>query len=150
LAGNDELYYYLGSISEESYNDPEFLTEFDYGENGLRRLMLEKNRGTFEEIQDLKIKLKHLEIEEQEFYDMWKVIQDKALKETKIAPTILIKPTELSTYKNLVDVLDEMLVCNIGFYAIVELDDGDRHLLYTKTGNPEYLTEEKRSQLDNK
>jgi biopolymer transport protein ExbD len=32
---------------------------------------------------------------------------------------VLIKPTKLSTYRNLVDVLDEMAICNVPTYAIV-------------------------------
>ena len=150
LGANDELFYYLGLIDETVYNNPDFLINTDYGVNGLRQLMLEKNKGTYELIQDLKTKQKNLEINDAEFSEQWKEIQDKAMKETKIAPTILIKPTELSTYKNLVDALDEMLVCNVGFYAIVDLDDGDRYLLFKKTDNPEYLTEQQREQANTK
>jgi hypothetical protein len=40
-----------------------------------------------------------------------------------------------------VDALDEMLVTNIGAYAIVDLNDGERYLLYKKTNNPDYLTD---------
>lgn len=32
---------------------------------------------------------------------------------------VIIKPTKQSTYKNLVDVLDEMAICNVPTYAIV-------------------------------
>ena len=148
LGANDELYYYAGLIDDAGgYDNREFLVATDYGETGLRKLLLEKNKGTYELIQDLKIKLKNLEIKEEEFYAKSKEIQEDAIKKTKIAPTILIKPTELSTYKNLVDALDEMLVCNIGAYAIVDVADGDRYLLYHKTGNPEYLTEQQLNQL---
>ena len=150
LGANDELYYFLGMIDEASYKDPDFLVTSNYDEDGLRKLLLEKNAGTFELIQELKVRLSNLEMTEQEFYDQSKTIQERAIKELKIAPTVLIKPTDFSTYKNMVDALDEMLVCNIGVYAIVDLDDGDRFLLYSKTGNPEYLTEQQRSQLDKK
>jgi len=148
LGANDELYYYTGLIDDAGgYDNPNFLITTDYSETGLRKLLLEKNEGTYELIQDLKEKMKNLEITENEFYEKSKQIQEKAMKETKIAPTILIKPTELSTYKNMVDALDEMLVCNIGAYAIVDLTDGDRYLLYNKTGNPDYLTEQQLGQL---
>jgi len=150
LGANDELFYYLGLIEETSYSNPDFLIKSGYDIDGLRQLLLEKNKGTYELIQELKIKQKNLEINAVEFSEKWKEIQDVAMKETKIAPTILIKPTELSTFKNLVDALDEMLVCNIGFYAIVDLDDGDRFLLYKKTDNPEYLSEQQQSQVDTK
>jgi hypothetical protein len=34
---------------------------------------------------------------------------------------VLIKADDSSTYKNLVDILDEMSICNIGRYAIVDI-----------------------------
>jgi len=42
--------------------------------------------------------------------------------------------------------LDEMLVCNIGAYAIVDLEPGDRYLLYQKTQDADYLTDQQRAQ----
>jgi len=59
----------------------------------------------------------------------------------------MIKPSDLSTYKNMVDALDEMLICNISSYAIVDLDKGDRILLTKKTGNKQFLTEEERNTI---
>jgi len=32
---------------------------------------------------------------------------------------VIIKPSKKSTYRNLVDVLDEMAICNVPTYAIV-------------------------------
>ena len=149
LGANDEIYYYLGMIDEkgEAYDNPDFLKPTGYGDNGLRQLMLEKNKGTYELIQDLKLKLKNLEIKEEEFYAVQAEIQKDAMKEKKIAPSVMIKPTDFSTYKNMVDALDEMLVCNIGAYTIMDIADGDRHLLYSKTGNLDYLTEDQRVKL---
>ncbi|MFN8164634.1 MAG: hypothetical protein U0X76_00280 [Bacteroidia bacterium] len=42
---------------------------------------------------------------------------------------VLIKPDETSKYKNLVDILDEMLVCNVARYAIVDLSDSEKELI---------------------
>jgi len=151
LGENDELFYYTGMIdstnSKAQYNDTTFLKRTDYSPEGLRKLLLEKNKGTYELIQDLKLKKTNLQINDSTFNNEVKRIQDEAMKVTKIAPTVMIKATEKSTYRNLVDALDEMLVTNIGAYAIVDISDGERYLLYTKTGNPNYLTDKQRSQL---
>ena len=40
-----------------------------------------------------------------------------------------IKGTDESSYKNLIDALDEMQICNISRYAIVDITDGDKFLL---------------------
>ena len=34
---------------------------------------------------------------------------------------VLIKPSKKSTYKNLVDILDEMVICGVKTYAIVDI-----------------------------
>jgi biopolymer transport protein ExbD len=142
LAGNDSIYYYEGNLTKDKYEDPNFLVQTTYGPEGLRKLLLEKNRGTYEKIQELKIKLQDGLIVDSIFRQQSKEIQDNAMKVQKIAPSVMIKPTDLSTYKNMVDALDEMLVCNIGAYAVVELVDGDHYLLFKRTDNGLYLTEE--------
>ena len=42
---------------------------------------------------------------------------------------VVIKPTDGSSYRNMVDVLDEMQICSIGKYALVDMTDGDTFLL---------------------
>ncbi|MDR0546337.1 MAG: biopolymer transporter ExbD [Dysgonamonadaceae bacterium] len=147
LGAENTLYYYTGMPNEDGsdYKNPNFLTETTYKADGLRDLLLKKNAGTYEAIQELKAKKEREEITEEVFREESKKVQDEA-KKAKKAPTIMIKATELSTYKNLVDVLDEMLICNIGAYAIIDISDGDRYLLYEKTKYGEYLTEKQRAE----
>jgi biopolymer transport protein ExbD len=148
LAGNDEIYYYEGAIQEDgsSYADPNFLKQTTYGAEGIRQFLLQKNAGTYQQIQELKTKFKAKEITEAQLVEESKVIQDKAMKELKIAPTVMVKATDQSSYKNLVDALDEMLITNIGVYAVINLEDGDRYLLYKKTNDGNYLTPEQIAQ----
>jgi hypothetical protein len=42
---------------------------------------------------------------------------------------VIIKATDKATYKNLIDALDEMEICNIGVYVIDTITKGDRFLL---------------------
>ena len=46
---------------------------------------------------------------------------------------VLIKASDFSTYKNLIDALDEMQICNIGRYAIVDIAAGDLRLMQDLT-----------------
>ncbi len=41
----------------------------------------------------------------------------------------MIKATDESNYKNLIDVLDEMLICNVARYAIVEMSPLESKML---------------------
>jgi hypothetical protein len=43
----------------------------------------------------------------------------------KSSPIVIIKVTDQATYKNLIDILDEMAICNIGSYAIVDITPDD-------------------------
>jgi hypothetical protein len=55
--------------------------------------------------------------------------QVKKIRNDKNGQVVIIKPTDESTYKNLVDALDEMQICSIGIYAIVGLEEPDRYLM---------------------
>ncbi len=149
LGANNELYYYEGMIEDEngvsSYDDPDFLKQSSFGAEGIRQLLLDRNSLAYGQIQELRQQLKDLDITDEQFREQWKEVQDKA-KEEKKAPTVMIKPTDLATYKNMVDALDEMLIANIGAYAVTDIADGDRYLLYKKTGNPDYLTDAQKAE----
>ena len=145
LGANDELYYYLGIPKDEStYTDSTYLVTSSYGADGIRKFLLEKNKGTYERIQELKAQLNAGVFVDSVFRAKSREVHESA---KEYAPTVMIKPTELSTYKNMVDALDEMLICNIGAYAIIDLTDGDRFFLYQRTGNKDYLTEAGRTEL---
>ena len=45
------------------------------------------------------------------------------------SPIVMIKASDDASYKNLIDVLDEMQICNISKYAIVDMTEGDTFLL---------------------
>jgi biopolymer transport protein ExbD len=47
---------------------------------------------------------------------------------------VLIKPTDESRYKNVVDILDEMTISNISRFALVEATPADINLIKTKQG----------------
>jgi biopolymer transport protein ExbD len=154
LGSDNQLFYYEGmpkdeKTGEDHYKDPNFLqaSAYDESENGLRAYLLKRNAGTYEQIQELKVQLQNQEIPDSIFRQKSKEIYDEAKTNPNITvPTVIIKPTDASTYKNMVDVLDEMLVTNIGAYAIIDLQEGDRYLLYMKTGDPQYLSEEQLAQ----
>jgi biopolymer transport protein ExbD len=147
LGANDEIYYYEGLIAQDgsSYEQyDQFLKKTGWGKDSIRAYLKDRNKGTYEAIEALRAELKDQKITEEDFNARSKEIQDDANKVKKIAPTVMIKPSDFASYKNMVDALDEMLICNIGSYAIVDLDKGDRILLNKKTGRPDYLTEDDR------
>ncbi len=149
IGTDNRVFYYTGKLQEENYQDSAFLKETTYGEDGIRQILLQKNKGTYEQIQELKQRRSVGEIDAKLYDTLSTQIQKRANEELKIAPTVLIKPVDESVYANMIDVLDEMLITNIGFYQVTDLSDGDRYLYYTKTGDETALSPAQKEQVAN-
>ena len=121
LGEDNKVYYYFG---EPDYEHIESLKVTDYSPTGLRDVLLERNFDVVQQVKALKVKKLNKEISEDEFKK-----QASDIKGSKEAPVVLIKATDDASYKNLVDALDEMQICNIGKYAIVDITDGDKFLI---------------------
>lgn len=119
LGEQDKVYYYAGLADYQNYAS---LKETDY--IGLRNFLLERNDRVASEIKDLKQKYHRKEINDEEFRS--KVTETKRSKE---GLNVVIKATKDSNYKNLVDALDEMQICAVDKYTIVDMEDGDNFLL---------------------
>lgn len=121
LGAENKIYYFLGIPDIET---PNFLTETDYSADGLRRVLLDKNKEVVMEVSELKDKKMRLQISEEEYNE-----QVKELKGKPGTPVVIIKPLDNSNYNNLVSALDEMLIASVGKYAIADLDDNDKKIL---------------------
>ena len=121
LADNDIVYYYFGF---PQYDDYTSLVKTDYSPDGLRKMLAERNGRVVKKIADLRMQKLRKTISDEDFVE-----QSNELRNAKDGLVVIIKPTDASTYKNLVDVLDEMQICSIGKYAIVEVEDGDFTLI---------------------
>ena len=121
LSENDQVFYYWG-IPE--YQNPNFLQKTDLGVSGLRNILLEKNNVLAQQVQVLKQKRYKKEISEEQFKN-----ELSELKKSKESITVIVKPTNSSTYNNLVKTLDEMQICSVGKYAIVDPEAGDNYLI---------------------
>lgn len=126
LAGKDKIYYYEG---QPNYDDPASLKETSYDANGIRSQLLKKNYEAVQKVNELKQDKANLKITEEEFKK--KVLEIKGGKKT---PTVIIKATDDSSYKNLIDALDEMQICNIGKYVITEITSQDKELIAKRSG----------------
>lgn len=123
LGEDNKVYYYEGM---PTYEDWTTLKETTYSPDGLRALLLERNSAIVTQMRELrKEKAENKRMSEDEFKERAKEIKGNKDK----AQVVVIKPTAESNYRNLVDALDEMQICSIDIYAIVDLADGDKFLL---------------------
>lgn len=123
LGANDKVYYYFGQITPEMYDNPKSLQETDYA--GLREVLLDRNMIAMNEIRVLTQQKHAKEITEEEFN-----ARVAEIKKDPEGQVVMIKPTDHSTYENMIDALDEMQITNIGIYNLLEMTEGDTFLLY--------------------
>ncbi len=124
LGKDNKVFYYEGT--RENDIDP-VLNQTDFSPKGMRQFLIKKNYDIMVKVRDLKLKKDAKKLSEEDFEKQkTEIISDKK------APIILIKGTVDSSYKNLIDALDEMAICNIGRYAIVDITPFDLELLAKK------------------
>ena len=136
VAGNNKIYHVDGL---PNYSDPSILQETTWGADGIRKVL--QNHQTedvsipVQEILADKRKLDQKMLNDSKFTQ---AEYDKALSKIKGGEvdgqkiptlTIIIKATDKASYKNLVDVLDEMQICSIGKYVIDKINPQDLELL---------------------
>lgn len=124
LGEDNKVFYYEGV---PNYEDWTTLKETTYSPEGLRALLLERNSVIVDQIRALRKEKAELgkKMSDTDYKDRAKEIRGNKEK----AQVVVIKPTADSNYRNLVDALDEMQICQIDIYAIVDLADGDKFLL---------------------
>lgn len=121
LGADNKLYYYEG---EPNYKDYTSLKETSYTPDGIRSILLQKNAAAVNKVRALKLQKLDLKISEEEYRK-----QVSEIKSGKDTPTVIIKATDDASYKNLIDALDEMQICNIGKYVITDIAEADEFLM---------------------
>ena len=121
LGGDDRVFYYTG---EPNYEDYTSLKETTYEADGLRAMLMGRNADIVAKIKALKAEKLEKKFSDEEYNE-----RAMKIKDVNTAPVVMIKATDDSTYENLVDALDEMQICSISKYAIVDITEGDEFLL---------------------
>jgi biopolymer transport protein ExbD len=132
LTKDNRIFYYKGEFILP--NDPKGrpatqLEETDFSTNGLHKILTELNKSAIEEIKQLEEKAKRKEIPDSTFKRL--VMEAKGKKE---ALTVLIKTDDQATYKNFVDVVDELNLSMVGKYVTVDMMPQEYELLKQKLG----------------
>ncbi len=89
MGENNKMVYYMGLLNAPKIGPKDIA----YGKNGIRRELLTQKKAV--------------------------LAYSTALGKPKNGIIVIIKPTKKSTYRNLVDMLDEMAIAGVETYAIV-------------------------------
>jgi biopolymer transport protein ExbD len=133
ISGNDKIYYYFGLADPKKPPLPQ-LIETNYSKDGIRKMLLQRNKLVFKAVYDLKLKVTK---GEEVMADTTLARKIKELKKTTDpeAPIILIKADEKAKYKNLVDIIDEMAICTVANYAVVDINDTEKQMMAGSSGS---------------
>ncbi len=127
LTKDDALYYYYGEFYPKDNvkgNPPTQLSKTDFSKDGLRKILLDKNKPTRDAVLKLQDKLKRREIAD----TTYKRLSSKE-RGAKEALTVLIKSDDKAIYKNVIDLIDELNISMIGKYAVVDMMPAEYELL---------------------
>jgi biopolymer transport protein ExbD len=121
LAGGDSIFYYQGQPDYKNFNS---LILTSYKADGIRAFLLKRNTNAVNKINDLKEKVLQRKMTQVEFKK-----EESEIKGGKGTPVVIIKAADKATYKNLIDALDEMSICNIGKYVIDKMSPAETFLM---------------------
>ncbi|MEI7491831.1 MAG: biopolymer transporter ExbD [Bacteroidota bacterium] len=126
LSEGDKVYYYIGMADPKKPPLPA-LVKTNFSKDGIRKILLDKNRDLFTKIAEYRDKRVTGKI----------VVADTTLeneikkmkRDDKKGPIVLIKADEKAKYKDIVNIIDEMAICNIASYAIVDMSPIEKDML---------------------
>jgi biopolymer transport protein ExbD len=127
LTEGHKVYYYIGIADPKKPAELPQLVKTDFSKDGIRKLLLIKNKDLFTKIaeyRDNRVTGKAVVAD---------TTADSAIKKMKKedqkGPIVLIKADEKAKYKDIVDIIDEMAICNIASYAVVDMTPTELELL---------------------
>lgn len=131
LDKDEAVYYFTGKPSEAE------LVKTTYGREGIRKEIMAMNLEAVQKAQELKKEFqsrysadpKVAAANEKEYKERLSKI-----KNDDNTVSVIIKATDDATYKNLIDILDEMAICSVGKYVIDKVHEQDLNMIQAVEG----------------
>jgi hypothetical protein len=105
------------------------LVKTNFSKDGIRKILLIKNRDLFTKIaeyRDNRVTGKIIAADTTADNEI-----KRLKKEDKHGPIVLIKADSKAKYKDIVNIIDEMAICNVASYAIVDMSPIELDMLKT-------------------
>jgi hypothetical protein len=127
LDANHKVYWYNGIAKKSEPLPP--LVASDFSKDGLRKMLLNRNKDLFQRIDNFNKELMLAKVQPPRDTIAARIRAIKRSDKTQLM--VLIKPAEKVKYGDIVDVLDELAICNLPRYAIVDLTPMEKTMLET-------------------
>jgi len=136
LGPENKIFWYPGRVKDS--NNPPALQETNYSDEGIRKMLLDRNKLLSKKVNAFK---------EETIKNNPTMTRDSLLANIKrfkraddSGPIVLIKAYKEARYANVVDIIDEMDICSIVRYAIVDINYVEEKMVQTamagSTSNP--------------
>ena len=118
----EKVFYYYGKFKP----DASIIKNTDYSKEGIRKVFRERNKDVITKVKELKDKLMKHQIADTTYKRM-----AMEVKGDKKATFVIVKADDKAKYKNIIDVIDELNVADIGKYALVDISPAEKLMLKT-------------------
>jgi len=132
LGPNNKLYWYPGSVKAEDFNNLPPLMETDYSAEGIRKMLLERNRSLAKKIDDFNNDVITGKVQISQDSVQGAIRMLKRVDDT--GPIVLVKAYSDANYGNFVDILDEMNICGIARYTFMKIAWYEVRMVETAAG----------------
>ena len=112
----NEVFYYFGAFKPDTTQ----LMLTDFSTEGFRKIMLDKNSAVNDQVNQLKAKLESKEIDEPTYQEAYKQVVG-----SEKAPFCVIKTVENTKFKNVINAMDELNICNVRKRAIQDMAESE-------------------------
>jgi biopolymer transport protein ExbD len=124
LIEGDKVLWYTGIADPKEMPT---LNETDFSKDGIRRVLLKKNKDLFLEIENMNDAVTKGTLVLP--MDTVTARRKKMMTLDKKGPVVLIKAADKVKYKNIVDIIDEMAICNVARYALVDINPLEKKMV---------------------
>ena len=132
LSKDDRIFYYEGEFkpTDDPVKGPKTtLADLNFSQGSLHKYLLDKNKKMQDQIKELDAKHKANQLADTTFKRLV-----KRVKADKESFTYLIKTDDKATYKNVIDVIDELNINVVGKYVMVDILKPELDLVNEKVG----------------
>ncbi|MFM7023626.1 MAG: ExbD/TolR family protein [Flavobacteriales bacterium] len=112
LTGKKNVIYYYSGVLEASTK----IDSTTYAADGLRKILLDRNKDVIKGMNQLREQRRSKAISDS-IYD----INETKIKGDKNALYVIVKTNDKTTHRNVVDVIDEMNICEVDKRAVVDM-----------------------------
>lgn len=113
LTENNRVFYYNGALDKNTV-----LAETDFSKDGIRKVLVERNAGLIKQLMEYEKELDKIPAADTAAKS--KVLAKVKDAQRKSTLVVLVKTDEKATYKNMIDMMDELLITQIAKYFPVD------------------------------